>query len=152
MNLVIEGKKALIDTNILIYSTLEEDPRFDKSYAIVADAGLEDVELFISVQNLSEMYPNLTGPRMTIPDTPEIARMKILSIAELPHLTVLPITLEIQRVALDLCQRYGILKQRYFDMQLVATMFTNGIKTILTENTEDFHGISEVTAVNPFSS
>jgi|GEM_PF-1019615 len=75
---------------------------------------------------------------MSIPDTSKIARMKILSIAELPHLTVLP-------------QRYGILKQRYFDMQLVATMLTNGIKTILTENTEDFHGIGEVSAVNPFS-
>jgi hypothetical protein len=32
---------------------------------------------------------------MTVPDTPEIARVKILSIAELSQLTVLPITLEI---------------------------------------------------------
>jgi len=71
---------------------------------------------------------------MTVPDTPEIARMKILSIAKLPHLTVYPITLEIPREALNLCQRHGIVTQRYFDMQLVATMLTNGIKMILTEN------------------
>jgi len=32
---------------------------------------------------------------MTIPNIPEIARVKILSITELPHLTVLPVTLEI---------------------------------------------------------
>jgi hypothetical protein len=57
--------------------------------------------------------------------------VKILSIAELSHLTVLPITLEIPREALNLCQRHGIVTKRYFDMQLVATMLTNGIKMIL---------------------
>jgi len=76
---------------------------------------------------------------MTVPDTPEIARVKILSIAELSQLTVLPITLEIPREALNLCQRHGIVTQRYFDMQLVATMLTNGIKTILPENLEVLH-------------
>ena len=81
------------------------------------------------------MYPNLTGPKMEIPDSPAVARKKILSIAELPALTVLPVTLEIQREALALCERHAVRKQRYFDMQIAATMIRNDIGTILTENT-----------------
>ncbi len=61
-----------------------------------------------------------------MPGTPEIARRKIPSIAELPDVTVLPISLDIQREALRLCEGYGIVRQKYFHMQLVATMIYRG--------------------------
>ena len=41
----------------------------------------DGVERYVSVQNLAEMYPSLTGPKMQIPDTPAIANRKIASIA-----------------------------------------------------------------------
>lgn len=127
-------KKIFIDTNVLIYATLERDPRFQKAFDILTGRGEYGDRLFVSVQNLAEMYPNLTGPKMEIPDSPVVAREKILSIAGLPYLTVLPVTLEIQREALALCEEYGIRMQRYFDMQIAATMVCNEIDTILTEN------------------
>jgi predicted nucleic acid-binding protein len=143
-------EKVFIDTNILIYATLEGDRRFKKSNELLTGQGNEQGMLFVSVQNLAEMYPNLTGPKMSIPDTPALARSKILSIAALPTLTVLPITLEIQREALTLCERYGVLKQRYFDMQIVAAMLSYEIYTLFTENTANFEEISEITTINPF--
>jgi len=68
----------------------------------------------------------------------------------LPSLQVLPLTGDVQAVALELCEKYGITRQRYFDAQLAATMVAHGIRTLLTESTQDFKGMSEVRAVNPF--
>ena len=50
--------------------------------------------MFVSVQNLAEMYPNLTGPKNQPPDSPVMARDKIRSLSRLRGLTVLPLTLE----------------------------------------------------------
>ena len=143
-------KNFFIDTNILIYATLKQDPRFEASQRLLLGKENTAAKGFISVQNLAEMYPNLTGPKMSIPDTPPLARAKILSLASLPSLTVLPVTLEIQRRALELCERYGVLKQRYFDMQIVASMVIYGISILYTENVTGFQQITEIEARKPF--
>jgi predicted nucleic acid-binding protein len=145
----VADRRLLIDTNILIYATLEGDPRSERSREILLASAEE--EHYVSVQNLAEMYPSLTGPRMQPPDEPWVARAKILSIASLPTLQVLPLTGDVQAVALELCEKYGITRQRYFDAQLVATMIVHGIRTLVTENKRDFDGITEVQAVNPFA-
>jgi predicted nucleic acid-binding protein len=142
-----EGR-VLVDTNVLIYATLEDDPRHARSREVLVAPGGGD--RFVSVQNLAEMYPNLTGPKMEHPDPPAVARAKIQSIAALPTLQVLPLTGDVQAIALELCEKYGITRQRYFDAQLAATMIAHGIRTLLTENTEDFKGMTEIRAINPF--
>jgi predicted nucleic acid-binding protein len=143
-------QRVLIDTDVLIYATLEKDPRFERSRDLLLSAGND--ERYVSVQNLAEMYPNLTGPRMKPTDEPAVARAKILSIASLPTLQVLPLTGDVQAIALELCEKYGISKQRYFDAQLVAIMVAHGIRTLLTENDRDFKDFSEIRTVNPFAS
>jgi predicted nucleic acid-binding protein len=140
---------VLLDTNILLYATLEKDPRFERSRELlVSRAG---GERYVSVQNLAEMYPHLTGPRLQPPDTPAVARAKILSIASLPNLHVLPLTGDVQSIALELCEKYRITRQRYYDAQLVATMVAHGIKTLWTENDRDFKDMTEIRVVNPFA-
>jgi predicted nucleic acid-binding protein len=145
----VEGR-VLIDTNVLIYATLENDPRFERSRELLLAS--DGRELFTSVQNLAEMYPNLTGPKMETPDAPSVARAKIQSIASLPNLQVLPLTADVQSIALELCEEYEITKQRYYDAQIAAMMVAHGIPTLVTENDKDFKDISEVRAINPFSS
>jgi predicted nucleic acid-binding protein len=143
-------RRTLIDTNVLIYATLEDDPRSSRSRELLSSPG--DGERFVSVQNLAEMYPNLTGPRMEQPDSPGTARAKIQSIASLPTIQVLPLTGDVQAVAMELCEKHGITKQRYYDAQLVATMIVHGIGTLVTENARDFAAMTEIQARDPFSS
>ncbi len=143
--------KALIDTSVLIYATLEGDHRYGASQKLLLDDRDGDLERFISVQNLAEMYPNLTGPKMSVPDSPALARRKIETIASLSTIHVLPLTVDIQRIALELCEKYNIRQQKYFDIQLVATMVAFGISTLLTENISDFTEFEELQIVNPFS-
>ena len=146
--------RALIDTNVLIYATLEGDHRFGASRKLLLDDRDDrddGIERFVSVQNLAEMYPNLTGSKMSFPDSPALARKKIESIASLSTIHVLPLTADIQRIALELCEKYNIRQQKYFDMQLVATMVVYGISTLFTENISDFTEFEELQIVNPFS-
>jgi predicted nucleic acid-binding protein len=142
-----EGR-VLVDTNVLIYATLEGDPRFTRSRELLLARG--GGERFVSVQNLAEMYPNLTGPKMEHPDPPSVARAKIESIASLPTLQVLPLTGDVQSIALELCEKHGITRQRYYDAQLAATMIAHGIRTLVTENTQDFKDITEIRTIDPY--
>ena len=93
---------SLIDTNVLIYATLENDPGHLAARAALLGQDDDLGRRYVSVQCLGEMYPNLTGPRMTIPDSQALARAKIESIAALPRLSVLPLTTDIQRRAIEL--------------------------------------------------
>lgn len=143
--------KVLVDTNVLIYATLANDPRHQKAQEVLALRHNAEVELFISVQNLAEMYPNLTGPKNQPPDSPAMAREKIQAISRLRSLTVLPLTLSAVHLALDLCVTGGITRQRYFDQQLAALMLCEDIPLILTENDKDFLGMEGITPINPFT-
>jgi len=144
--------RALLDTNVLIYATLEGDPRHVVARDLIMGRGRgADCELFISAQNLAEMWPNLTGPKTTPPDPPDLARRKIEAIAELPHLTVLPIDRETVGLTLRLAAALGVTRQRYYDIQIVGTMQQYGIGRVFTENADDFAGIDGIEPVNPFA-
>lgn len=143
--------RLLVDTNVLIYATLAADSRHEIARQVLLQRLRPEVTMFISVQNLAEMYPNLTGPKNQAPDSPELARQKIRSLARLRGITVLPLTLETAHLALDLCVSAGVTRQGYFDRQLAALMIRENIPVILTENVADFMGIDGVTPINPFA-
>jgi len=143
--------RVLVDTNVLIYATLSADPRYERARQVLALRHRREVALFVSVQNLADMYPNLTGPKNQPPDSPELARSKIQSIARLRGLTVLPMTLETAHLALDLCVAAGVTRQGCFNRQLAALMVRESIPVIITENVKDFAGVEGVTAFNPFA-
>lgn len=143
--------RVLVDTNVLIYATLAADLRHGRAMEILALRHRPGVEMFVSVQNLAEMYPNLTGPKNQPPDSPALAREKIRSLSRLRGLNVLPLTLEGVHHALDLCVAGCVTRQNYFDHQLAALMIREGIPVILTENAKDFAGIEGITPLDPFS-
>ena len=150
MNVEEMTGRVLVDTNVLIYATLAGDSRHNPAQEVLEKRHLDGVELFISVQNLAEMYPNLTGPKNQPPDSPEFAKSKIQSISRLSGVTILPVTNETVKKALDLCEELQVTRQNYFDMQLVAAMKSEGIPTIVTENAKDFEMIKGLNVVNPF--
>jgi len=143
--------RVLLDTNVLIYATLKADPRHKIAQQVLAQRHRPGVEMFVSVQNLAEMYPNLTGPKNQPPDSPALAREKIQAFSRLRGLTVLPLTTECVQHALDLCVQGGVTRQSYYDRQLAALMLREAIPVILTENVKDFQSIAGITAVNPFA-
>ena len=81
---------------------------------------------------------------------PRHCPQKMQSIASLPGIQILPLTGDVQSVGLELCEKHGITRQRYYVAQLAATMLVHGIGLLLTENVGDFADITEIRAVNPF--
>jgi predicted nucleic acid-binding protein len=142
--------ELFLDTNILIYATLEQDPRFFVAQKLLLNLDNKYSCLYISTQNLSDMYPNLTGLKMTKPDNPKLAGEKIRAIASLPHIRVLPVTINVIHLALELSEKYNVNRQYYFDIQLVATMLIHNISLLASENEKDFQRIKEIDVFNPF--
>lgn len=97
------------------------------------------------------MFPNLTGPKMSTPDSPSAAAEKVIAVSKLQHLTILPLTVHSIVRAAELCSRFSISRQRYFDAQLIALMIEYSLERIYTENTKDFRWASElgIEAINP---
>lgn len=147
---VLPSGKCLLDTNVLIYATSRDDPRHARTVEIFEQARSGAMEAYVSTQNLAEMYPNLTGPKRRPPDSPRLASQKIDSIGRLQNLRVLGIGWAVIEKALELCTKYDVRRQDYFDMQLVAAMMLNGIPTLISENVKDFAAVKEIEAVNPF--
>ncbi len=143
--------RILIDTNVLLYATLAGDSRHARAREVLALRHRPEVALFISVQNLAELYPNLTGPKTQPPNSPELAREKIRSLSRLRGLNVLPLTLESVHRALDICVAGKVTRQHYFDRQLAALMNRERIPIILTENVKDFLDIEGITPLDPFA-
>ena len=133
------------------FATLSADRRHEQARQVLALRKRAEVALFVSVQNLAETNPHLTGPKNQPPDSPELARDKIQSLARLRGLTVLPFTLGTAFLALDLCVAGRVTRQGYFDRQLAALMIRETIPGILTENVTDFAAIEGITPVNPFA-
>jgi hypothetical protein len=63
-------ERVLVDTNVLIYATLENDPRFEIARDLLLSS--RSGQRYVSGQNLAEMYPNLTGPKMETPMSPPL--------------------------------------------------------------------------------
>jgi len=146
----IEGR-FLLDTNVLIYASLDDDPRAERARDAIGQGRRADCEAFVSVQNLAEMYPNLTGPKTQPPDTPAEASEKIRRLASLPYVQVLPVTFAVVHRALELAELHQVRRQKFFDMQLAATLLVHDIPTLVTENSDDFAMIPEISVVNPFA-
>ncbi len=142
---------VLLDTNVLIYATLKSDHRHPIASSLLTKDNRKSANTYISVQNLAEMYPNITGPKMSVPDSPSVAKEKIVSIINLSYVTILPLSIEVQMKTLELCEKYSVTKQRYFDFQLIATMLVYDIKLLMTENDKDFTGVQEIKVFNPFT-
>ena len=142
--------RCLIDTNVLLYATLRDDPRHEAAMSVIEQARAGAFDMCVSVQNLAEMYPNLTGRKRRPPDSPQLARRKIESIARLRFVQLIPVDDSVILKTLELCEDYGVRRQDYFDMQIVAAMLINNVPTLATENATDFRVVKEIRTVNPF--
>lgn len=135
----------LIDSNILVYS---RDPRYPRKKDIAINLlhkGFSgEKSLALTNQNLSEfsrvaVEKNNVDPIIIASDVQEIIDSKI-TILDSWHINELSL-------ALNLMKQFEI---HFWDAKLAATMLSNGIKTIYTENTKDLEKVKGIKVVNPF--
>jgi|GEM_PF-848930 len=144
------GSEVFIDTNILVYSTLED---FDREKYLECRQALNqfqenDFSLNISTQVLREFYGVVTGKKyLKTPLEPDAAKnqliyfMSVFNVIEISHEVILKL--------IKLIDKYKIIGQKIHDATIAATMLNSNIDTLLSYNRRDFVVFDEIKIVEP---
>ena len=141
---------VLFDTNILVYAHDGKSPFYKKAKRLQELVNDGKLKAAITPQNLLEFYSTITNrAKYKNSVTPKEATLEIKRFLISPFELIVLIGNELLTV-MYLIDGKNILGRRIFDVYLVATMLSNGIKTIYTANEQDFASFSEIKVVNPF--
>ena len=147
MNFMTENDDVLIDSNILIYA-FDKD---EKVKNLVAKIILEKIfngkmKVFLSTQNLSEFYYNVTKK---IKKPLEITEAKeiISDLISLSNIKIIKINENSILNAINISSEHNL---SYWDALIVSVMKENSIHRIITENEKDFKKIDWLKVINPF--
>ena len=135
----------LIDSNILIYAL---NIKSDKHKAARHFLKQNYKNLYIAQQNVLETLRVITHSKFPNVLLPIKAVDKIEKLAV--GFNLITPKAETYLIALDLISKYKISGNRIFDAYLVATMLSNGITRIATDNVKDFAIYRGIEVVNPF--
>ena len=136
---MITSELGMVDANVLVYA-VNEDASFHNKALPFVEAGLNgDIPICLTPQVLSEFFATVTSPkRLGTPLSSDRATLEVenyLLKGEADMIYVHRGTLE---TMLELLKKYPVTQQDIFDLQLAATMLSNGVKRIYTYNTADF--------------
>ena len=135
----------LLDTNILVYSLTKGSPKKEVARKFILE---NKKNLVVAHQNVNEAIRLLTHPKTPKKiSTKTAVKVVIKIISKLRIATPKPETFYL---CINLLEKYNIKSNRVFDAYLVATMLTNGISEIATDNEKDFSAFKEIKVLNPF--
>lgn len=137
--------KMLVDTNIFIYAINADSPKHKLAQKFLKD---NQSNLEISHQNVLEAIRVLTHKGFSKPMTLKNALKAVLSITK-SCLLISP-NQSTYYLAIELIKNYKLSGNRIFDAYLAATVLSNKITTIATDNTRDFKKFKEIKLLNPF--
>jgi predicted nucleic acid-binding protein len=141
---------VLFDTNILVYARDIESPNYKKAKELQDSVNNGNLIAAITPQNLLEFYSVITNQaKNKKADSSKEAIAEIKKYLLSPFELIVPTGKELGIIA-KLLKGRDLIGRRIFDVYLVATMLSNGIRTIYTANERDFEMFGEIKAVNPF--
>lgn len=140
---------AVLDSNIYIYALNKGSAKHKVAYQLLNEALLRKLSVFVTHQNLNEIFNVITDTsRLTKPFKADEALREITTLYQaLPLIvpnekTFSVLSLSISQIALK--------SRRIFDAFLAATMISNGIEILYTDNEKDFKKYKEIKVINPF--
>jgi predicted nucleic acid-binding protein len=139
---------GVVDTNVLVYALDADAPHHAPSRALLEAGRDGSTTLYVSSQILCEFYSVVTNARrVQRPCSPADALAAIAVL--LGFLRVLPVPMRAVEELLRLLRRRPVSGADVFDLQIVATMNVNGVRSIYTFNADDFTGIVEIDVLSP---
>lgn len=144
------SKASLVDTNVLIYAA-DESSQYHKVSKELRDKAIRgELHLCVFPQIIYEFFAVITDPRRVAnPRSHQEAVQEIENYYKAPLLLKLYPGPDVIDITIELLKRYEVRKQEVFDLQLVATMISNGIRRIYTFNHEHFRKYTEIETVEP---
>ena len=137
-----------IDSNIFVYAADKTSGRYIEASRIISDAALGKVRAVIVPQNLTEYYATVTNSKkVPIPMTNKTAIEQMEKLLRSSLKLVYPNN-RTTKLFIELLGLVGVKAQRVYDIFLAATLLSNGIRTLITENKEDFAGIKDLKTID----
>lgn len=136
----------LIDSNILIYAINTDSPKHNKAQEFLEE-NLGNLE--IAHQNVLEAIRVLTHRKFSNPMKLKDALKAILAISE--SCRMISPTQTTYYLFLEFIGKYKLSGNRIFDAYLAATVLSNGVNSVATDNSSDFKIFSGLKIINPFS-
>ena len=141
---------GLLDSNVLIYADQELSP-FHIQAKDLRDRGARgEIPVCVCPQVLLEFFAVVTNPkRVTHPLPPEEAMEEVRKYLQARNiLKIYPGEDIVEKIA-ELSRRHSVSGPRIFDLKLVATMLSNGVRRLYTYNEEHFKDFEEIEVVVP---
>ena len=140
---------VLLDTNIIVYSSNTLSPKYEQASQFRERVRLGEMRAFISHQNILESVRVLTHPKYENPMSTQEVLAQIASFKQLCYV-ISPYS-ETEEIAISLIKKHGLGSNQVFDAYLTATMLSNGLSIIATDNEIHFKKFKEIKIINPFN-
>jgi predicted nucleic acid-binding protein len=132
-----EDNRLFIDTNVLVYAAVSQSPFHAEARRAIHVQQTAGVELWISRQVLREYLATLSRPQtFSLPQPTEILAEDIRRFQS--GFAVAEDGPAVTSKLLELLETYRIGGKQIHDANIVATMLAHSIRTILTNNADDY--------------
>ena len=143
--ITIERFLVLVDSNLLIYAINSSSPKHQIAQKFIRD---HSGEFTLAHHNILETLRVLTHPKFPSPMKVKDAIVAVSKIVEAAQV-IFP-SLETYHVVISMIEQYKLTANRIYDAYLVATMITNELNIIVTDNENDFRIFPQIKIINPF--
>jgi predicted nucleic acid-binding protein len=142
------GNKIFVDTNILVYSSLNLFPLYGRANQRMAELMAQNNEIWLSRQVIREYIVNMTRPGII---SGAITREEVLNNIQIfsAAFKVADETKEVTDNLINLLRQVNVVGSKIYDTNIVATMQAYNITHILTHNVVDFTNYSSFITVLP---
>ena len=142
------GEVVFVDTNVLLSATDESRSHHQEACRVIAESGTRGVHLAASGQILCEYLVVATRPVEVNGLGLAVADATANLDQFLRHLHLHDETEAVARRLRDLGLSQGLRGKRFHDANIVATMAAHGIRTLVTENEDDFTAFDEIETIS----
>ncbi|CAN5210752.1 hypothetical protein BH09PAT2_BH09PAT2_10190 [soil metagenome] len=135
----------LVDTNIIVYALNRESPKYKIAHELIDS---NEGKFVIAQQNIFECLRIITHP--VFPQHMQMPTAIDLMQKALPFFSIIGPNITTHIIAFELIQEYAITENNVYDAFLVATMLSNDIDSIYTDNDRHFSKFEMIRVINPF--
>ena len=141
---------ALLGSDVLIYAYQSLSALHEQAKAL-RDRGMDGgIQLCVCPQVLMEFYAFVTDPKhVTCPAEPREAMSEVEKYLEADEIIKIYPKDDLLIRMMTLFRKYQVKRHEIFDIQLVATMLSNGVNKLHTYDKEHFSRFTELEILSP---
>lgn len=136
----------LVDTNVFVFASNKSSSKHKAALQFIKTSP----NICLAHQNIVETLRVVTHPKYLRPQSIERASKQIQSFIDQASVKIISPKNDTLQIFLKLMQVYKPKGNAIFDSYLVATMLSNNIKQIATDNDKDFKKYKQIKVINPF--